>query len=369
MKNFKFKKPENDAQKAVQAFLNGKDERYGKYLCKDKKLIYQCIVTKEINLWRECYESERRNVVLNQFLDAAKKGIIVLLNLSIEELENRISRDDNSYDIRYKSLKFNIIAKRLPNGEFIGNSSVLPLIGRKVAYGNEKLNGKETPVQKYLSEFVPMLPFNVFEESMLDLESMTILERGHAQNVTRIRPNGFDRKGKEKFKEEKVHFTGASLFKVENKTFLFDIDRREIAHKIFNPFLVELTKHAETIKDAYQSLMPDEVQDAMRNKLDVKRQGEWFFIPVNIKSLNGKKIFGLDADPSKKVWQRETLKLQAGNNSPNHAQIGFTDETGSFVKGKIEHSGREHADLILDGWYKAVPNTATKSFTITGDVD
>ena len=40
-----------------------------------------------------------------------------------------------------------------------------------------------------------------------------------------------------------------------------------------------------------------------------------------------------------------------------------------LVSGYVEHSGREHAKLVLKGWFKAIPNTSTRSFTITGDVD
>ena len=88
----------------------------------------------------------------------------------------------------------------------------------------------------------------------------------------------------------------------------------------------------------------------------------------------------------KDILRRVTL--QAGPNRPNYA-MGISldhdqavrghgvlddwqevrDRAVSYVTGKVEHSGREHAPLILKGWYRAVPNTATESFTITGDID
>jgi hypothetical protein len=40
-----------------------------------------------------------------------------------------------------------------------------------------------------------------------------------------------------------------------------------------------------------------------------------------------------------------------------------------YVTGKVKHTGREHKDLILEGYYEVYPNTSVRSFTITGDID
>lgn len=59
--------------------------------------------------------------------------------------------------------------------------------------------------------------------------------------------------------------------------------------------------------------------------------------------------------------------LEAGDNRPNEATMGV--QALGIVMGKITHTGREHAPLLLGTWHKAVPNTATKSFQISGKVD
>lgn len=41
----------------------------------------------------------------------------------------------------------------------------------------------------------------------------------------------------------------------------------------------------------------------------------------------------------------------------------------TYVKGTISHTGREHEPISLKTWHYAIPNTAIKSFTITGNID
>jgi hypothetical protein len=263
----------------------------------------------------------------------------------------------------------NIIAVRLKSGEVIGNSSALGLIGRTVSFGRERENRGVTEVQTRLNELVTMIPFNVFTEANLNLNSFKILARGSEETVVRRVPNPKFERWNEKskqpeFLEETAHFTGASLFSIDDKIFLFDIDRREIEHKIFNAFLVEVPDaRVKTIAEAYESLKPLEVKTAESEGLKVLRQGEWFFIPVQGE---------FEAVKGSGRWDKkefEPLTLQAGQNRPNSAHRYARDGKGHVVSGYVEHSGREHAKLILKGWFKPVTNTATRSFTITGDVD
>ncbi len=337
-------------KKAVDAFLSGKIKgKFGKYLINGDALAYRTVIEKSL---RKDYPPS------NYYFNALVEGKAKKIRESIYYV-----------DIIY--LSENVIARRI-NGNVVGNSSILPLIGRRLAWGREKLNNKVTPIQDELSKRVPMIPFSVFSQANLNLDNLKILERGKEEHievkVTKLIKNDY------KTVVEKRHFTGASLFEVDGKRFLFDIDRVEIKNKIFNSFLVELPNElASTINEAYESLKPDLVKRAESKNKKVKRQGEWFFIPVDKSFIipPNIKVFGTKTDPTLPYYKRETLKLQAGErNRPNHAQTGFVHNGMAYVKGKIEHSGREHADLILKGWHIAVPNTAfDKSFTITGDID
>ena len=321
----------------------------------------------------------------------------------------------------------NTIATRLPNGKVLGNASILPLVGRYVSYGNETVNRTVTVIQN-LMETHPqyeLIPFSVFDEAELRLDSYNEVDNTGEETVTREMENPkykrweSARMAKENIPAnivETVHFTGARLFSVKNKEdkelkFLFDIDRGEIEHKIFNPFLVQVPENGtpiNTVPDAYSSLMPNEVKYAIAKGLNVKRQGEWFFIPSDkspeeklILSDAEKRDMGLAVsiqnlhkpygDQQNAYTQtRELLgneefdrllnlvvpnenairmKLQAGKNRPNYAQFGLQKDGLSYVKGEISHSGREHKTIVLDNWHIAMPNTAIDSFTITGDID
>ena len=265
---------------------------------------------------------------------------------------------------------------------------------------------------------IDLIPFNVFVEADLALVSYKEHDNTGEETVTRNRENpkykSWDNSNKEpQFLEETVHFTGARLFSVTNKDknrikFLFDIDRNEINHKIFNPFLVQIPENGtpiETVKEAYDSLVPPEAVEAKEKGLHVIRQGEWFFIPTTDNPLSDidqltaeqKKEYALAKTIQGMVHNREhneicimlgdsevkrylemrdipqtsviRMELRAGKNRPNHAEMGINTNGKSYVKGKISHSGREHKEITLHGWHIAVPNTAIDSFTITGDID
>lgn len=280
-----------------------------------------------------------------------------------------------------------VIALKIVQGDrtvIIGNSSVLPFLE---ARSKTRLNTGQTQVQRALSTILPMIPFSVFEQAKLNPESLEIVECG-PQETVRVRSNNPKYKSwEDDCKEPQYiftprHYTGASLFRIKREYFLFDIDRREIEHGIFNAFLVNLSRPAKTIKEAYETLKPNAVKRAEQMGLEVPRQGEWFFLPVSQEKQKELNALVPDTD------SLESITLSAGPNRPNYAQ-GVELKDGKvlkrrdlewearrrvksdelYVTGAVTHSGREHEDLNLKGWYTAVPNTATKSFTITGDVD
>jgi hypothetical protein len=313
------KNPKEDYERAINAYLNSETGKFGRYFALPNALVYRSVIT-----------------------DPRTK-------------EQSIAQD--------------IVAQDL-NGRKIGNSSILGYIGRTVSFGRESLNRQVTDVQKAISQHIPMLPFTVFEQADLDITSLEVAGEGPEETFKVKEPNPKYKYGS-KLPETIIvdrHFTGVKLFKIEDKLFLFDVDRREIDHKIFNPFLVELKDNTlTTIESAYDSLMPKEVKDALKKGTTVHRQGEWFFIEVKNVSPD------VTPDQERPRWgtnpklENVRLELRAGNNSPNYASECLRDR--NLVKGTISHSGREHADLRLKVWCKPIVNTSISSFTITGDVD
>lgn len=266
-------------------------------------------------------------------------------------------------------------------GQLIGNSSKLSgLLNHRGEY-------KETvtPEQLELSDLLPMIPFDVISMAKLSLTGYQLVDRGPEETVhvwesrhnitdlaleklkadpkiSELKETDASGWGEKRFDvsyKRARHFTGAQLFRIGQDVFLLDVDRVELKHGIMNPFMVRLNQSVtvydiDTIAKAYESLKPREVYDAETLGLQILRQGEWFFIPTNI-----------DID-STSVTQG---MLRAGDNRPNRVQMHFEREGQYFVKGTVSHTGREHKDLNLKTWYRAVPNTAQTSWTITGDID
>lgn len=274
----------------------------------------------------------------------------------------------------------------------IGNSSILPYIESRMAWGSFRRNRGQTKIQSMLESRVAMLPFTAFEQSNLNLSNIKILDQSGAEEVSRKNREYSQEIRDYVEKLVQVHFTGASLFEVDGKYFLFDIDREEIQHGIFNPFIAEIPVAVKTIAEAYRALKPKEVLAAEKKGLEVLRQGEWFFIPSKApkfsRSLHTKlkKLQKLREGMSYTTeWTRRQevgdqmakiqskvpapMSLQAGNNRPNDCEQAIKIGKVTYCTGKVTHRGREHRDLELKRWYTVVPNTATRSFQITGDVD
>jgi hypothetical protein len=114
-------------------------------------------------------------------------------------------------------------------------------------------------------------------------------------------------------------------------------------------FITGVPSHVQTIEDALKHLVPNEV---IQSDTNVKRQGDWFFVPItNARAL--------------KQLNRRLNKRYAGSTAmlgDHHAeecvQIGKT----IFVRGDISHG--EHRTLHLNGWHKAIRNRAIRDLSV-----
>lgn len=314
---FDLPKGKSDHERAIRSFLTNADDkkRFGRYFVQDNELYYA------------------------YFVDGT--------NLVRDSIARRIVQDNRML--------------------FIGNSSTLEGFNR--AFGRSRSWGRrQGAVQELLSRLIPMIPFNALEQAGLDLTQYRLIEQGPEETVKEKIVN-YDKNDRRKEKLVDRHFIGAQLFSIGADHYLFDYDRRELKNGILNAFMAKLPNASESIAAAYESLKPVAVVEAEKQGLKVRRQGEWFFIPVKTAPTKGQRIF--DSKNKTRWGGSESLELRAGNNRPNNASKGFVhDKTNvTYVTGRISHRGREHADLMLKGWHIAVPNTATESFTITGDVD
>lgn len=267
-------------------------------------------------------------------------------------------------------VKLNICIAKKVNGYFVGNASSIMAIRQA---NNGKLNwvGGAQKIQEILSDVMPMVPFRLFKDAQLDINSFHVIDKAPDEMID----VGRRRNGKNVL----THYTGAMVFKIEvnprsrgiqgksARYFLFDIDRNDLALKNFNAFLSELRRPVTSIADAYDSLKPDEVRNAERfMKRPCERQGEWFFIPVQGRFK--RKTESTTWSGARRRGRHPFVEacLQSKGNRPHYVQ--FLSEEG-YVTGKVRHGGHEHKPIILKGWHKPVPNAAVESFKISGAID
>ena len=314
------------------------------------------------------------------------------------------------------------LACRLVDGTVLVNANRMRYIGAKCAYGKMVRPQVKTEEQGFLEQCgaVP-IPFTLFSEANMNVTQFVLITKPHEEYVMAYRPFSSQIR--------RYHFSGACVFRIGENYYLYDIDRKELdEHKIFNPFLANLPRAVYSIEEAYDALIPDEVRDAMNAGIAVKRQGEFFFIKVSdncpvepsmteeeehiIRYPPSRYGFGLDKNKgyvwlhddvepfahdkvlteTEAIFQDAALKYRdvrekydlitprtgailvnggSRSRSTSHSAtlLVTDDDNTTYVSGIVKHSGREHGDLTLDGWWKIVPNTAIASFTITGDVD
>ena len=330
------------------------------------------------------------------------------------------------------------IAYRLADGSILFNSNQL-VYAVKYSYGH-KLNDRGTgqtdqQIQLEAAGCIP-IPFMIFDQIPgADIRDFSFVVKPKPETIIEKVLDGYGRYDTDKketvydYRDRSRHFSGACVFKILEDYFLFDIDRKEIReNKIFNPFISKLPVPVETIEQAYQALMPDEVRKAISEGIPVKRQGEYFFIfyseenPVKVEltdeekqilrfppSRNGYGIrdtthtdgrfIWLDEDtkpfgdtdpldtPEKQEFQKYALRykvvrekergmrtvpgtLSKNGSSGSHSVEKYVSLDGIvYVSGLIKQSRREHGDLILTGWYRVYANTGVQNWTITGKID
>ena len=129
------------------------------------------------------------------------------------------------------------------------------------------------------------------------------------------------------------------------------------------PFITQVARKVRTLTDAFDSLMPKVVKEAIAQGLDVKRQGDWFFIPVPEpkvkKSFDPKWYWGIDGRRSEAKLHPNTLYHSWLFYETRHTvrgTIAFRSVGRHFVKGTVE--APDHEPLRLEGWHLAVRRTS-----------
>jgi hypothetical protein len=129
-------------------------------------------------------------------------------------------------------------------------------------------------------------------------------------------------------------------------------------------FGVELADNPKTIQAAYTSLMPK----AARNVKGVKRQGEWFAVPVAQKDVPDVSdcIFEATITDDESFWlNRDSEESARHYLQSNDIRIG---KDGIVYAHSIvlSHQYGEHEAVCCRGWVAFHRNTAKRSFSVQG---
>lgn len=161
------------------------------------------------------------------------------------------------------------------------------------------------------------------------------------------------------------HTLGATLFTYTFNNFthyiLSGID--DTGKGIHVYFMTELVGTPQTVDEAFECMKPEEVKIAEAKGLDVRRQGEWFFVKS-------------DWDYDGKGEKDYMLKDPDGDKGHHKVSEGLLMADGSQqVRGIVKHINGDHKQVKLyddvkhKEWYLAYHNLQIKSFTATGAVD
>ena len=182
----------------------------------------------------------------------------------------------------------------------------------------------------------------------------------------------------------------------EYRYFLYGTDE-------YQRFVAELIKPAFTVAEAYETMKPQAVKDRESKGLEVKRQGEWFMIPINV---NDNEIHNLESACFRTVpkygiiHEQSLIHIEEFDKSyceltdeqkgkvntfmskekytpaitedSNHlvqhkGKVSYAQNIGfdlTVVKGYVRHQNRDHTKLVLDQWHVAVHNIVKRAYQV-----
>lgn len=168
--------------------------------------------------------------------------------------------------------------------------------------------------------------------------------------------------------ESQRHFLGDVLLDYKGKRYLSAFDHQEPER--LNPyFLTTLKGKPATVAAAYAGMIPESVKDyESKGDRDTLRQGEWFFIPIELSRYQM-------TSQTKLVGRMVTWARNSESGTHIATEVRKHASGLRLVRGIIRHkpAGRrpQHAALKLGvgAWYVPVKNTAGKSWQSSGNVD
>ncbi len=164
-----------------------------------------------------------------------------------------------------------------------------------------------------------------------------------------------------------VHTLGDSVVRVKDRFYLSAVDETGVGAGMY--FLAELlTSDApKSLDEALNFLKPQVVLKAEEKGLDIRRQGEWFAIPMPLA-----KSVELMRDVERGIAKHSTRHIlgRDGHHELEEAIIYRAGEHKGevYARGVLRHTNEEHRVLDLGNlrWHLIVHNIAGAAYTLTG---
>ena len=223
----------------------------------------------------------------------------------------------------------------------------------------------------------PIIPFSVLEQAEIkDYRKLELIQGSSDWYETTK-----DAEGKDKY----IHHLGESVFKYGERYFLSTLEARRYRQHYY---LLELKHPASSIEESKQSASGlDDEQWQQYKEGQIKRQGEYLFIPVNIQDYVGKTLFKMKDYLEKNSFKvinhasgrfqnQESTKpmLELGsifkqpNGNPHYPRDVIRLNGDVFVRGTVRHP--EHGMLRLnEQWHLVQLNNIKHSYQPHGRVD
>jgi len=163
-----------------------------------------------------------------------------------------------------------------------------------------------------------------------------------------------------------IHTLGDSVVRVKDRFYLSAVDETGQGNGMY--FLAELlTKRPPaSLAEAFTFLKPRPVQEAEARGANVRRQGEWFAIPVNHRTSELMR----DVERGLAVFHEKHVLGRDGHHELEEAVIYRVGPRKGevYARGVLRHIKDEHRDLDLGTirWHLVVRNSQGASYTLSG---
>lgn len=140
------------------------------------------------------------------------------------------------------------------------------------------------------------------------------------------------------------------------------------SNNMADPFITQVFRKIKTVEEAFESLVPLAVKEARARGLQVKRQGDWFFVPSPPPQGSSCHLALLklqEKRPALPPFQygalyhqyyvngptRHTVRPWPGLGIPEGTQVVYRENGRHYVRGIVE--APDHEPLYLEDWHIA----------------